>query len=58
MEAKLIKTDCPMYRKQNAVFIKKKKNLKGHRWKIRGWKNLRLSDTDKKKKEQQMKGIN
>lgn len=57
MEAKLIKTDCPMYRKQNAVFIKKK-NLKGHRWKIRGWKNLRLSDTDKKKKEQQMKGIN
>lgn len=50
MEAKLIKTDCPMYRKQNAMFIKKK-NLKGHRWKIRGWKNLCLSDTDKKKKE-------
>lgn len=28
MEAKLIKTDCPMYRKQNAMFIKKKKILK------------------------------
>ena len=57
MDVKLIKADCPMYRKQNAMFIKKK-NSKGHRWKIRGWKNLCLSDTDKKKKEQQMKGIN
>lgn len=27
MEVKLIKTDCPMYRKQNAMFIKKKKNI-------------------------------
>lgn len=26
MEVKLIKTDCPMYRKQNAMFIKKKIN--------------------------------
>lgn len=60
MEVKLIKTDCPMYRKQNAMFIKKKnkRHFKGHRWKIRGWKNVHLSDTDKKKKEQQMKGIN
>lgn len=57
MDVKLIKADCPMYRKQNAMFIKKK-HSKGHRWKIRGWKNLCLSDTDKKKKEQQMKGIN
>lgn len=24
MEVKLTKTDCPMYRKQNAMFIKKK----------------------------------
>ena len=59
MEVKLTKTDCPMYRKQNAMFIKKKQqHFKGHRWKIRGWKNVRLSDTDKKKKEQQMKEIN
>lgn len=27
MDVKLIKTDCPMYRKQNAMFIYKK-NLK------------------------------
>ena len=58
MDVKLIKADCPMYRKQMLCLLKKKKHSKGHRWKIRGWKNLCLSDTDKKKKEQQMKGIN
>ena len=49
MEVKLIKTDCPIYRKQKAMFIKKKK-LKGHRWKIRGWKNLRFCQIQTKRK--------